>query len=81
MRVRVQFFSRLREVVGSGERECEVSADSTVNDLLTVLYNDHPSLREWDAHLLAAIGVEYVSRDQVIREGETILLFPPVQGG
>jgi len=81
MRVRVQFFSRLREVAGVGELECEVPAGATVNDLLSLLYRDHPALREWDAHLLTAIGVEYVSREQIIREGETVMLFPPVQGG
>jgi len=81
MRVRVQFFSRLREVAGVGELECEVPIGATVNDLLSLLYRDHPALWEWDAHLLTAIDVEYVSREQIIREGETVMLFPPVQGG
>ena len=81
MTVRVQFFARLRDVAGTAETQREIPDASTVAGLLAALYRDTPALQEWDAHLLTAIGVEYVPRDHVLQPGETLMLFPPVQGG
>jgi molybdopterin converting factor small subunit len=30
---------------------------------------------------LIAVGVEYQSRDYVLKDGDEVSLFPPVQGG
>jgi len=81
MIVRVQFFSRLRDLAGNAEMECEVPENARVRDVLTALYQQTPALQEWDAHLLTAIGVEYVPRDHALQPGEMLMLFPPVQGG
>ena len=81
MTVRLQFFSRLREVAGSSHCELEISDGATVADLLTKLYALTPELRSFDSSLLIGAGVEFVSRDYVVGEGEEISLMPPVQGG
>jgi molybdopterin converting factor small subunit len=81
MIVRVQFFARLRDLAGTAEAGYEVPVGATVHDLLAVLYRATPALQEWDAHLLTAVGVEYVPRDFVLLAETTLLLFPPVQGG
>jgi molybdopterin converting factor small subunit len=31
--------------------------------------------------LLMAVGVDYQPRDYVLKEGDVVSLFPPVQGG
>jgi molybdopterin converting factor small subunit len=81
MTVRLQFFSRLKEVAGSAHRELELPDGATVADLLTKLYALTPELRSFDSSLLIGAGVEFVGRDYKLREGEEISLMPPVQGG
>jgi MoaD family protein len=81
MKVEVQFYSRLRDVVAQASQTREVAAGATVGDLLALLYRDYPRLTEWDAHLLLAVGLDYVKRDHALRDGDEVSVMPPVQGG
>jgi molybdopterin synthase sulfur carrier subunit len=81
MKVHVQFFSRLRDLVGRSDMDLEVPAKGTAADLLDLLYSRTPALREWDKSILIARGVEFVGRDYVLKSGDEISVMPPVQGG
>ena len=81
MKVRVQFFSRLRDLVGASEIELDVPERTTAADLLEIIYANTPVLREWDKSILIASGLEFVERTYVMKPGDEISLMPPVQGG
>jgi MoaD family protein len=81
MKIRVEFFSRLREATGTSEIVRELKDGSTVQDLLDDLYKAFPCLRKWDSHIRVAADVEYVGRNDPLKEGKTISVMPPVQGG
>ena len=81
MKLHLQFFSRLREVVGVSETEVEVRQGTKIADLLAILYAGTPALREWDKSILVAAGVEFVGRDYVLQPGDQVSIMPPVQGG
>jgi MoaD family protein len=81
MKIEVQFFSRLRDVVGESRLERNAPDGQTVGGLLESLYAAYPGLREWDAHILTAVGLEYAGRNQPLREGDSVSIMPPVQGG
>lgn len=80
-RVRVLFFSVLRDVTGTAELEVEVSEGARVADVLEGLFERWPRLRDWEASLLLAVDHDYCGRDQVLHEGAELALMPPVQGG
>ena len=81
MKIEVQFFSRLRDLAGGARLELELPAGATVGDALARVYADHPAIRPWDKHLLLAVGLEYVGREQTLRAGDSLSVMPPVQGG
>ena len=81
MKVRVQFFSRLRDLVGAQSLELEAPERTTAADLLEILYSQTPTLREWDKSVLIASGLEFVGRDYVLKSNDEISIMPPVQGG
>ena len=81
MKVRVQFFSRLRDLVEISELELEVPERTTAADLLETVYVRTPALRDWDKSILVAAGVEFVGRDYILRPDDQISIMPPVQGG
>ena len=81
MKVHVQFFSRLRDLAGIQEVELEVPEATKAADLLEILYSRTPALRDWDKSILVAAGVEFVSREYVLKPGDEISIMPPVQGG
>ena len=81
MKIEVQLFSRLRDLAGGSRLSLELPAEATVADALARVYTDHPRVQEWDRHLLLAVGLEYVGREQVLSEGDSLSIMPPVQGG
>jgi molybdopterin converting factor small subunit len=81
VKVRVLFFSHLKDAVGSPAVDVEVAESSTVAGLLDHLYVGHPKLRAWDSSILVGAGVEFVERNYVIQPNDEIAIMPPVQGG
>jgi MoaD family protein len=81
VKVRVQFFSRLRDLVGASSMELEFAEEKTAADLLELLYSKTPALRAWDKSILVAVGVEFVERNYALKAGDEISIMPPVQGG
>lgn len=81
MKVSVLAFSRIRELLGSDQREVIVAENSTVAGLVTLLEGEHPGLADWRGKLLLARNGEWADADTPMEEGDEIALMPPVQGG
>ena len=81
MKVRVQFFSHLRDVAGTSQVEVELAERATVSDLLEQLYQRFPALRQYDETILVGVDVEFVGRDYRLEPQVEIAVMPPVQGG
>jgi molybdopterin synthase catalytic subunit len=81
MKVRVQFYAQLRDLVGMRELKLEVSDGATVRDLLEQLYAERPALGAHDSSILIAAGLEFVGRNYKLNPDEEIAIMPPVQGG
>jgi sulfur-carrier protein len=81
MKVRVQFYAQLRDLIGVQELELELSQGATVRELLEKIYARGPALRSHDKSILIGAGLEFVDRDYKLNPGEEIAIMPPVQGG
>jgi len=81
MKVRVQFYAQLRDLIGTREIDIELEEGATVRDLLDEIYTQQPKLRLHDKSILIGAGVEFVDRNYKPRPGEEISVMPPVQGG
>lgn len=81
MRVRVLYFSQLREIAGAAEETVDLAEGARVADLLVQLYRLHPALEKWDRQILVGAGVEFVEREAALQPNDEIAIMPPVQGG
>jgi len=81
MKVRVQFYAQLRDLVGMRGLDVELSEGATVRDLLEKIYAQQPALRAHDKSILIGAGVEFVDRNYKLKSGDEISIMPPVQGG
>jgi MoaD family protein len=79
--VRVRFYSYFKDETGCDSTSEEMPADSRIEDLLARLYERYPRLKSFSRSMLVAVGVEYAGRNYVLRDGDEVSLFPPVQGG
>ena len=81
MKVRVQFFSQLRDLAGAPELDVDLAEGATIAEMLEKIYEKKPALRAHDKTTLVGAGVEFVDRNYVIKSGDDISIMPPVQGG
>lgn len=81
MKVTVQFFSYFKELTGDDRVQVEVENGATIGDLLNALYTDFPKLEAMRKSTLIGVGLEYQGRSYVLKDGDEVSLFPPVQGG
>ncbi len=81
MNVHVSFYSYFKDLTGA-ERVAETLPEgSTLEELYQRLIARFPRLTDLRKSTLIAVGVEYQGHDYVLREGDEVALFPPVQGG
>ena len=81
MRVSVSFYSYFKELTGCAQTVQELEPGSTLNELYRALISRFPKLAAMEKSTLIAVGVDYQPRHYVLREGDEVSLFPPVQGG
>ncbi len=81
MKLRVLFFSVLRDITGTDEISIELPVGGTMADLLVQIESRWPKLRDWAPSMLLALDQTYVKRDAVLHDGAEVALMPPVQGG
>lgn len=81
MSVTVSFYSYFRELTGCAQTTESLPEGSTLNDLYQKLAARFPKLAAMQKSTLIAVGVEYRERSYLLRDGDEVSLFPPVQGG
>ena len=81
MNVPVNFYSYFRELTGCPTTTVELPEGAVLKDLVRELQQRFPKLKQMEKSTLVAVGLEYQRSDYILREGDDVSLFPPVQGG
>jgi MoaD family protein len=81
MQVTVHFYSYFRDLTGCAEVSETLPEGATIKDLLEQLGTRFTKLAAMQKSMLIAVDVDYQSRDYVLKPGDEVSLFPPVQGG
>jgi len=81
MRVKVLFHSYFKDLTGCAETAETLADGVTLGALHEKLASQFPKLGAMRKSTLLAVGVDYQLRDYVLKDGDEVSLFPPVQGG
>lgn len=77
MILKIKYFGLLAEITNCNDETIEFS-NSSVSELLYLLFNKYPELKNKDFQV--AQNNEIISKESVVLEGE-IALLPPFSGG
>ena len=83
MKVKVLFFARLREQLGSSGEEVDIADGASVATLRAQLASRSADWREAleARNLRIAVNQDMAAVDQVLKAGDELAFFPPVTGG
>src|SRR5436190_20264565 len=81
MRIRVKLFAILRDRAGCGELELKLADAANVDAALAHIAEGSPAIADLLPCAAIAVNLEYVNRDQVLKDGDELALIPPVSGG
>jgi sulfur-carrier protein len=77
MSIKVRYFASLKESVGRSEDDLTLTGLLTVHEVWNRV-NPDKSLPD---NILAAVNMDYVELDNIVRDGDEVAFFPPVTGG
>ena len=81
MKLSVQLFAGLHDLVGSREVELELAEGATVADLRGLFASRYPAVAPLMSTLVCAVNEEYVDGGHRLSPGDQVALIPPVSGG
>jgi molybdopterin converting factor subunit 1 len=81
MKIKLRVFASIRDICGFDEKELTVPESTTLEELVAALAADYTKLADKKESLLMAVNEEYSIGTTVLKENDTVALFPPVSGG
>ena len=81
MQIRVSFYSYFKDLAGCADYTEALPESITLGALKMAVLARFPGLRQFEKSMLTAVGVDYQGPDYVLRDGDEVAFFPPVQGG
>lgn len=79
--VKVLFFGRLRELLGTSEDHVDIASGATLAELFELYTRKYPPLAGFRGSLVASRNQEFSAWDTRLRAGDEIAFLPPVSGG
>jgi molybdopterin converting factor small subunit len=79
--VTIHFYSYFKDLTGCAQATETLTPGMTLGGVMNRLHTRFPKLAAMKNCTLTAVGVDYQTRDYVLKDGDEVSLFPPVQGG
>jgi molybdopterin synthase sulfur carrier subunit len=80
MKVKVLYFSQVKDKIGKNEEEIEFEG-KTLKDLVDMLVNKYPNIEDILKRSMFAVNESYETMDYNLQDNDTIAIIPPVSGG
>jgi sulfur-carrier protein len=81
MRIDIQLFARAKDLAGADRISLDLSAQTTVGDLRSILAENIPALAVLLARSAIAVDNDLAEDDRILKATSEVALLPPVSGG
>lgn len=81
MNIHVLFFGACREAIQTSELALELNSPANVAQAFAALCTRYAVLESFGKSLLFAVNEEHSRLTDLLNDGDTLAIFPPVSGG
>ena len=81
MRVTVKLFALLREKAATDSLALDLPDGADVQQAVAAIRHRHPALAPYLDNLRFSLDMDFVEADATLRDGDEVVLIPPVSGG
>ncbi len=81
MRIKVKYFSALRDITGKIFEELEVPDDYTLGKLADWFFKTYPKALAYKDDVIFLVNGRNATENYLLREGDEVAVMPPVSGG
>jgi molybdopterin synthase sulfur carrier subunit len=79
--ITVKLFAAYQEAYGQPELTLQIPMDTHVQAVCDRLLTEHPELERWRSLTRFGVNLEFVAPETTLRDGDEVVLIPPVSGG
>jgi sulfur-carrier protein len=77
----IKLFAVYQEEFDAPEISRQFPANTPVSDVLELLIVERPQLARWREVTRFGINMDFVEPETILRDGDEVVLIPPVSGG
>jgi molybdopterin synthase sulfur carrier subunit len=77
----VKLFAVYQEVLGLEEIQLSLPNHTPVAEVLEQLLQTYPELKPWQTLTRFGVNLQLVGAETLLRDGDEVVLIPPVSGG
>ena len=81
MKVKILTFASIKDICGFDERDIDIPKEIVLSELMNKLSKEFPDLNNMTGSMLFAKNEEYCTLETILKDGDTLAIFPPVSGG
>lgn len=79
--ITLKLFAVYQEAVGTAEQVMVLPGGTTAAGVRDRLIADYPNLAQWKAVTRFGINLQFAESDTPLKDGDELVLIPPVSGG
>ncbi len=79
--ITVKLFAIYQEVYQTSQLNLEFPAHTSVAEVLNYIIAPYPQLERWRDVTRFGVNLQFVSGEKILKNGDEIVLIPPVSGG
>ncbi len=79
--VTVKLFAIYQEVYQTSQLNIEFPVHTSVTEVLSYIIAPYPQLERWRDVTRFGVNLQFVSGEKILKNGDEIVLIPPVSGG
>lgn len=79
--VTLKLFAAFQEAYGVPELRLTLPSQAPVSEVLERCIQQHPELEKWRPVTHFGVNLQFVPPDTPLRDGDEVVLIPPVSGG